>query len=360
MEDSDKSNIAAPKIPENCIFSGQVVGNGDIKVSTIHCSPFLDLNTITVKKFGGMTKLNYKCASVAKGVNTHDIHDFNVFTGYVLPDDETAKVRREESVRVSISRTINEIRELVASNSWGYWNTITLSSELWNRFNPEGLQFEIKEEARRWQNKSVHKEKPYKGYKYLFIPERHANGAIHLHGFTTLFPDGELIPYTFDDVSSDKKLPEYICQAVNDGKEIYHCRDWDRIFGWNVVEPIIDLDKTANYATKYVAKDIENSPFKTRYWRSRGLKKAETVGVFQMVQSETALKDYLAYIAPITAVTKNGELMHKEYYRPKAFPNDEDILAGINTIIDREAMTTDEVMTYLATKYERYEVNINE
>lgn len=62
MEASDKLNIAAPKIPENCIFSGQVVGNGDIKVSTIHCSPFLDLNTITVKKFAGIVLTRKGCS----------------------------------------------------------------------------------------------------------------------------------------------------------------------------------------------------------------------------------------------------------------------------------------------------------
>jgi hypothetical protein len=352
-------DITIPKLPENCILSGSIIGNDDQIISTLHCQPYLDINTVTVKKIGGMTKVTLRRVTLAKGVNTRDVHEFNTFTGYIKPDDETENARKTESQRVSITRTVNEIRELAANNDWNYFVTITLSSKNWNRYTADGLQYAIKEESRRWRNMQMSKVKPYADYKYLFIPEKHKDGAIHLHGLVKLLPVIQLKAYTLSEVNSSVNLPKYICEKVRKNDEIYHCLEWDEMFGWNTVEPIRDIDRAANYILKYVTKDVENSPFKTRFWHSRGLKRAENICTFIIPQGDAAIDEYTNYVAPIAAVTKNGEILHREYYRPKV-DNVTDTLSGINTIIDKDTMTTDDVIEYLSQKYDKFEVEFYE
>ena len=157
--------------------------DGSVVSTSIRAIPYMDQDIVNVLAMGGMTKSNYRAASIAKGVNTHDIHNFNVKTGYMPPDSETKTERERESKRVSLSRSTSRVKELVACNPWDYFVTITLDGTFWVRDDPVGLQSAIQAEAKRWTRLQVKGQRPYRDYKYLLIPDQHRDGSYHLHGF---------------------------------------------------------------------------------------------------------------------------------------------------------------------------------
>ena len=339
-------------IPENSVLKTEETAIGDKVMSVLRCTPYQSKGIIQVKGLGGMTEVTMFRTKLAPGVSTREIHIFNVESGALPPDELTTEKRKTESERVSVARSISAVRELVACNNWDWFGTITLSPEKWpDRYEPVGLQEAVKALATKWRRKQVCGEHPYRDYKYLFVPEMHQDGAIHLHGVVNLIPEESYIPYTMADVESDRALPEYICDAVRAGKQIGHCKEWDEVFGFNVLEPIIDTDRAANYITKYVTKDLGTAVFKTRYWSSRGLKRASVVAEFQMPPGETALREYNDLLIPYAAVTSEGEILHREYYRPSQGEGDTDTLAGIKTVIDGERLSTKGVVDLLGEHY---------
>ncbi len=335
------------RIPNHCIIAAETIFEPDGSSKQIlRAKPNLQAGIITVKKLGGMTEVNLHCIGVDKGVNTHDIHEFNLISGFLSQDDETAEERKSESKRVSESRLRSTIREYAACNPWDYFVTITLNPLWWDRENPESLQTEIMNDFRRWSRMQVRKVRPYQDCAYLFVPELHEQGGVHLHGMIHQVPVCELVPYTMDDVNSEIPLPRYICDEVAHGKEIYHLRLWDSKYGYNTLTRIRDQDRAANYITKYISKSFDAAIFKTRVWHARGLQRAATVARFRLPPGEEELDAYREYVHAIAAVTSNGVTLQQEYCRPG-----KDSIAGINTMVNGDTMTALNVAAYLSLRY---------
>ena len=273
-----------------------------------------------VYAMGNTTKVIYRPACIAPGVDTHYVHDYNIASGWALPDERTQDEREAESIRTSISRSVRMVRELAACNPWQFFVTITLSPANWqNRYTPDGLQDVIKAMVRRWRRKDKTGSAYCPDFKYLFIPEMHKDGAIHLHGFVNCMPPAECIPYTMADVNSSKSLPKKICDKVRAGETVYHSPTWEKLFGYNTFEPISDLDKASSYVVKYVSKEIGSTPFKSRYWCSRKLSRATRIATYYFPDSSDyskQLNDYNDYMLSVAAVTKAKHAMHQESYVP--------------------------------------------
>ena len=328
--------------------------DGHISVSTVHAIPFQDRNTVVVKKYGNTIEVTFFPTRTAKGVNLRDIKRFNDEIAGIFPEDDNVETRKTESKRASINRTKRTIRELVACNSWRYFITITLSPAKWNRFTAEGLQAVIKDMVRRWRQKKVNGSTPYAGFKYLFVPEQHESGAIHLHGVVNDIPADLLCPYTLAEVQSDTPLPEYICNAVRDEKYVAHCTEWDEVFGWNTIIPIFDRDRLANYIVKYITKSIDTSPFITRNWSSHGLNRATQIAAFQIPAGENYVAEYFSRMNDIAVITDRGNVLNTMVFRPKSGPFNDETLAFIRTTIDGADMSAAEVVAYLAQYYPPY------
>lgn len=301
-------------LPQKC-KNGQ---NMTIPVS--RCIPNMETNVIIVYAMGNTTKVIYRPACIAPGVDTHYVHDYNVASGWALPDERTQDEREAESIRTSISRSVRMVRELAACNPWQFFVTITLSPSNWqNRYTPDGLQDVIKAMVRRWRRKSKTGSAYCPDFKYLFIPEMHKDGAIHLHGFVNCMPPAECIPYTMADVNSSQNLPKKICDKVRAGETVYHSPTWEKLFGYNTFEPISDLDKASSYVVKYVSKEIGSTPFKSRYWCSRKLSRATRIATYYFPDSSDysqQLNDYNDYMLSVAAVTKAKHAMHQESFVP--------------------------------------------
>ena len=339
------------KIPENCYIKYIDCKDNNGKTTTVpKAVPILSLNTIKVRKVGTMTEISMQSASMKSGTNAKEIHDFNVAMGSIPPAEMTAEKRKSESKRTSKSRTVKVIRELAACNPWDYFVTITLKPAKWDRQNPEKLQETLQLLSKEWKKTVIAGKKPSRDNKYLIVPEFHHDGkAVHLHGFWFHIPETELIAYTMDDVNSKIALPAYICDRVRAGEPLYHCKTWDEIFGYNCIEAIRHQNKAANYLSKYISKDI-NDKFPSRYWHSRGLARAKTVAQFQLGVTTAELEEYRERAASFAAVTKNGEILQRELFRPTDIGDE---LVGISTIVDGERYSTDDVVNALSDKYKK-------
>lgn len=149
----------------------------------------------------------------------------------------------EELQRVSLSRTKRNIREIALCNEFTHFATITINSENADRFSltecQNLLKYKIKEKIRR-KNKD---------FAYIFITEKHKDGAFHFHGLV-------------------KGLDFYTNENGYLSNKVF-----DEI-GFNSFSEIRDFEKTCNYITKYITKDCVKNENNQIYISSRGLKKA--------------------------------------------------------------------------------------
>lgn len=149
----------------------------------------------------------------------------------------------DEIERVSLSRTKRNIREIALCNNFTHFATLTINSEFCDRFSlsncQELLKYKIKEKIRR-KNKD---------FAYIFITEKHKNGAFHFHGLVK-----NLDFYT----NSNGYLSNKVFDEI----------------GYNSFSKINDFEKTCNYITKYITKDCVRNENNQIYISSRGLKKA--------------------------------------------------------------------------------------
>lgn len=76
--------------------------------------------------------------------------------------------------RCSLSRTKRNIREIALSNDFEYFATITVASEKADRFNLDECQEKLRKIFKKLKRKN-------KNFAYIFITEKHQNGAFHFH-----------------------------------------------------------------------------------------------------------------------------------------------------------------------------------
>lgn len=316
-------------IPQNCVFSS-------VKRRFV---PYTNDGIVKLYKLGNMTKLSYLKSSFAPGVDIMEISAANKKLGCAVAAEKTVEQRKAEAKRASVSRTISAINELALCNKWNCFATITLAPEKWNsRDDLEKIHTSFKWEIKRVRRIEVNGSRPYKNLKYLVVPELHKKGGIHLHILLSDFPGAEYIPYTLDEVHSDKPLPTDICKKVRGGVDIGHSSVWENKFGFNTIERITGVSRAASYISKYISKEILSiSPFKSRYWCSRGLKRAELVEQFQIVNSPDSINKYRKVVCSIAAVTDKGEIKHYEHYVCSYKSPDNQILVGMTTWIDMAA-----------------------
>lgn len=149
-----------------------------------------------------------------------------------------------EIERISLSRTRRNVREIALCNDFEFFSTITVNSVNCDRFSLTACQTLLKSKIKRIKRTK-------KDFKYIFITEKHKNGAFHFHGLMTdtgdlyINDNGYLSSYTFDEV------------------------------GYNSHSIIKDYNKCCNYITKYITKECVKNDTNQIYISSRGLKKAE-------------------------------------------------------------------------------------
>lgn len=169
----------------------------------------------------------------------------------------------------NLTRAKNKIFELAICNPWEYFVTLTINKNKHNRYDLSAFYDKFTHFIRNNYNR--------KGYKidYLFVPEKHKDGAWHLHGFIKGLPYNALSKFNLS-----QRLPKYIRDKLENGDVIYNWVAYQDKFGFCDVEPIKSHEKASYYVTKYITKDLQHNVSKLGgklYYPSRGLKRAEVV-----------------------------------------------------------------------------------
>ena len=152
-----------------------------------------------------------------------------------------------ESSRCSLSRTKRRIKEICLCNEFEYFVTLTINSKNSDRFNLDEVQSTLKNKFR------TYKRYYNKEFKYIFITEKHKDGAFHFHGMMKNINQNDI----------------YVNKAG-----YYSSHYFDKL-GLNSFSKIVDYNKCCSYIMKYITKDCVRNSNGYIYIYSQGLKKCD-------------------------------------------------------------------------------------
>lgn len=148
---------------------------------------------------------------------------------------------KEEIERSSLSRSRRRIKDILLCNDFQYFATLTVDSKNCDRFSLQEVQDNLKKICKKIKRNNS-------DFKYLFVTEKHENGAFHFHGMI-------------------KNLPVY------QNKYGYlSCTYFDEL-GYNSFSVIKDYNKAVNYILKYITKKCIRNENNQIFFCSRGLKR---------------------------------------------------------------------------------------
>lgn len=183
------------------------------------------------------------------------------FSSGVKLADRTNDEKLEQS-RIRARRTIIE---LALCNKWDYFVTFTISPEYFNRYE----LFPIVNTLTQWF-RDQRKQVGYEKISYMLVPEKHADGAWHFHGFMSGIPSDALSPFVRG------IHPLHLVES-----DYLNWRDLSAKFGWCSLGPVRDPVSCAFYCSEYFSKDAFRNVTEIgshMYYCSRGLSRAQTVG----------------------------------------------------------------------------------
>lgn len=150
------------------------------------------------------------------------------------------------------SRACSTIKELALCNDFNFFGTLTLKSD---RYDLDAAQDLIKKYMKKIKRID-------KNFIFLWISEKHQDGAFHFHG---LFNFTNMSIFYKSTIKNQKDFKFY---------HGYSSYLFDEI-GRNFFEPIKNKQKLSSYITKYITKTPIKSSHNQLYFCSRGLARAE-------------------------------------------------------------------------------------
>jgi len=153
----------------------------------------------------------------------------------------------------NISRAKSKVLEYALCNEFDYFVTLTINKDKHDRYDLKAYYKSFSKFLNNYNYRYCVK------VQYLLIPEKHKDGAWHLHGLI-------------------KGLPlDHLKKNEHGYLDWPHYRDK---FGYISLDPVRSIEKVSFYITKYINKDLESSIEELGahlYYVSKGLKKAEEI-----------------------------------------------------------------------------------
>lgn len=184
--------------------------------------------------------------------------------------------RREEKIEKNpqklannISRAKSTIYELALCNDWDYFCTFTLDKNKYDRYDLEKFHKDFTQKIR-----DLNKKEGY-NIKFLLIPEKHKDGAWHMHGLISGILASDVLEFT-----TDRALPKYINDKLQRNENVCYWKTYLEKFGFCILEEIKNIYKVSAYITKYICKDLDKSIKDINahlYYCSRGLNRATEI-----------------------------------------------------------------------------------
>lgn len=175
----------------------------------------------------------------------------------------------EQKLKNNLSRARSTVFELAMCNEWEYFVTLTFSPEkVADRYDLRGLMARLRKWLSNYNNRRC-----AGALRYLLIPERHEDGAWHLHGLLSQVNAGDLRAFSLGET-----LPVRLLWYLKDGNAVYCWTPYDKNFGYVTVEPVKDHACVSKYITKYMTKDQERSVTELNarsFYSSKGLNRRQ-------------------------------------------------------------------------------------
>lgn len=177
--------------------------------------------------------------------------------------DKTLQDSNDHKLDNNFSRAHSMVLQYALCNPWDYFFTGTLDPLKFDRYDLESYQRTLSQWIR-------DKRKAYKSQvQYLLVPERHKDGAWHIHGLISSLPEDKLSRFVAG------QHPQKLVQG-----EYYNWQDYASKFGFCSLGRVRDPVATAVYVSKYLSKDAARRSQdlgQHLYFHSRPLATAETV-----------------------------------------------------------------------------------
>ena len=161
----------------------------------------------------------------------------------------------DEKLNNNIARARTRVFEYAICNEFEYFITLTINGDLLNRYDLNGYIKKLGQFIRDYRKKHE------ANIQYLLIPEKHKNGAWHVHGLIKGIPKNHL--------------------HINEHGYL----DWEsykKRFGYCSIDKIKNQEAVSKYITKYIRKSFDTDRGITEkesklYYSSRGLKRPEKI-----------------------------------------------------------------------------------
>lgn len=179
-------------------------------------------------------------------------------------------VTSEDEKRLRTLRRVRSVcRDLLYANRWTHWVTLTVDAAKCNRYGFDEIWTRCEKLIKARNRKAG------ENLRYLLIPERHEDGAYHLHGFIAGFKRGEVVRNGFGHLTIPLFSENLGFDCV---KDISH-KDMD------------EYRKILNYTLKYATKSVEDGDTKHNYFRSQGLQGGKTVSLIATDDIKQVIED---------------------------------------------------------------------
>lgn len=170
----------------------------------------------------------------------------------------------------NLYRARASVFELIMCNEWEYWCTFTIDQSKFDRFDLKTYYAAFSQFIRN-QNK-----KESSNIKYIFVPEKHKNGAWHIHGcISGIAPD----------------------QMKVNSMGYLTWTKYQEKFGFISMSAIKNIEAVAKYTMKYMTKEAAKNVTELGqhiFYASKGLKRAEETYKGQITLKRVDIKyDYV-------------------------------------------------------------------
>lgn len=198
-------------------------------------------------------------------------------------EKKSAGADRERSMR----RARANLRRLALANDFDYFVTLTLDPAKIDRYDPKAIMHTMN----RWLDNMVRRH----GLRYILVPERHKDGALHFHGFFagTGLDAQDSGTIKRPGVKQPKRPRNEVERAqwlAEGGRIVYNLPQWPLGFT-TAMELYGEYSGAVAYICKYVGKQEGERPMGRWYYSGGALRQPEKTYVtldYRELQTEYA------------------------------------------------------------------------
>lgn len=149
----------------------------------------------------------------------------------------------------AVRRARAQVRDLALCNAFTHFVTLTLDQNRVDRYDMEAITRKLNA----WLSNQVQR----RGLRYVLVPERHKDGAIHFHGFFNdvleRVDSGTMIPPGGGKPRKPRSKAQRAAWAAEGGRVVWNLPGWSLGFT-TALELVGDYRRAVSYVCKYIGK----------------------------------------------------------------------------------------------------------